>query len=185
MERVYQDMVVTYPQGHENRFSEAKAPGRIVRDFDIEDIPDTATIPWTSDDWNLTQSKVFFERFFNKIPCKELAERFGVKENTIVCMYANAVKRIEKILKMLDARKEGLKATKSSRFTEDEKWFLLTNIFGFNAVEVSRMFGQDNKAVAAKIKKIADKLEKELPSRRRSAYDGLTVEEIKERMTVS
>ncbi len=184
MERVYQDMIVTYPQGHETRFSEAKAPGRIVRDFDIEDIPDTATIPWTSDDFELTQSKVFFERFFNKISCRELAERYGVKENTIVCMYANAVKRIDKILKTLDARKEGVKALKPDRFTEDQKYFLLVSVFGFSGAEVARMFNKNRNRVNMAVKRMADRYQAlfEEPDVEKSVYSGLNVEQIKERM---
>jgi len=62
------------------------------------------------------------ERFFNKVPCKELAERFGVKENTIICIYKQAVEQLEKMIRAMDARREGLKATKSYHFTDDQKF---------------------------------------------------------------
>ena len=119
--------------------------------FSEEDV-----VPWTSGDLKKRQSTVFVERFFNKVPCRELAERFGVKENTIVSMYRTAVERLEKIIEALDSRKEGLKATKAGNFTEDEKIFLLVQVFGFNRVEVARMFKQDHKVVCKKLKRMTD-----------------------------
>ena len=50
-----------------------------------------------------------------------------------------------------------MKATKASKFTDEQKYFLLVAVFGFNAVEVSKMFGEDRKRVAHKVKRMADK----------------------------
>ena len=105
------------------------------------------------------QTTVFIERFFNKVPCRELAERFDVKENTIVTMYAHAVESLEKIIEALDARREGVKATKSGRFTDDQKYFLLVSIFGFSGAEVARMFKRDEGRVDQKVKRMADTYE--------------------------
>lgn len=185
MERIYQDMIVTYPQGHETRFSEAKITRRgVTTDFNIEQVPDNQVVPWSSEDMRLTQTAVFVERFFNKTPCRVLAERYGVKENTIVCMYANAVKRIDKILKTLDARKEGLKALKPDKFTEDQKYFLLVSVFGFSGSEVARMFNLPHQKVNKTVKRMADKYQAlfEGPAVKKSVYSGLNVEQIKERM---
>ncbi len=157
MERVYHDMIVTYPQGHETRFSEAKAPGRIVRDFDIEDIPDTATIQWSSGDCRLRKTAVFIERFFNKTPYKDLAETFGVPENTVITMYKQALEQVQRIIEALDSRREGLKATKGDKFTEDQKYFLLASVFGFNGREIAQMFNKDRTSINMKIKRMADK----------------------------
>jgi len=151
MEKHFEDHIEVYPQHvWEIQFSGMK--DHIVDDFSLDDV-----VPWSSEDRKLRKTTVFIERFFNKVPCKDLAERFGVKENTIVCMYAQAVESICKILNAMDARREGLKATKSSRFTDDQKMFLLVAVFGFNAVEVAAMFDKDRKIVSRKIKLMADK----------------------------
>ena len=114
-------------------------------------------VPWSSGDFRLTKTTVFVERFFNKIPCKELAERFDVKENTIISMYRQAIEQLERIIKALDARREGLKATKSGRFTDDQKFFLLTCVFGFSQTEIAKMFGRDRNMVNKKVKRLSDK----------------------------
>jgi len=142
--------IYCYPQNHEVHFSEITEENRAS--FSGEDV-----IPWSGGDFRLRKTTVFVERFFNKVPCKELAERFGVKENTIVCMYAQAVEQLWRMIEAMDARREGLKATKSYNFTDEQKFFLLVAIFGFNAVEVSKMFGQDRKMVSHKVKRMSDK----------------------------
>lgn len=177
MERVFGEQIVCYPVNEEVHFSEAK-------NFDIEDVADTATVPWSSGDFRLRKTTVFVERFFNKVPCKDLAERFGVKENTIVCMYAQAVEDVQRIIEALDARKEGLKATKPDRFTEDQKYFLLVSVFGFSGAEVARMFNKNRNRVNMAVKRMADRYQTlfEEPTVKKSVYSDLNVEQIKERM---
>jgi DNA-directed RNA polymerase specialized sigma24 family protein len=120
--------------------------------FSEEDV-----VPWSSEDLKLRKTTVFVERFFNKVPCKELAERFGVKENTIVCMYQQAMEQLERMIQAMDARREGLKACKKSKFTDEQKFFLLIQIFGFNGYEVSKIFGLDHRIVSMKVKRMTDK----------------------------
>ncbi len=174
MERVFGNNCLS--REREVHFSEAK-------NFDIEDVADTATVPWSSGDFRLRKTTVFVERFFNKVPCKDLAERFGVKENTIVCMYAQAVEDVQRIIEALDARKAGLKATKPDRFTEDQKYFLLVSVFGFSGTEVARMFNKNRNRVIWRSCD-ADRYQAlfEEPDVKTSVYDDLNVEQIKERM---
>ena len=162
MERHYSDKIICYPKNKELRFSELE-PQQIDK-FSTEDV-----FPWNRDDLRLRKTTVFVERFFNKVPCKELAERFGVKENTIVCIYKQAVEHIERIIKTLDSRREGLKATKKGKFKEDEKYFLLVSIFGFSQAEVARMFKKDQNVLGKKINRLTNKYE--------AAFSGLEVQE--------
>jgi DNA-directed RNA polymerase specialized sigma24 family protein len=97
------------------------------------------------------------ERFFNKTPCKDIAERFDVKENTIVRMYAMAVKQLEQIIERLDARKAGIKAMAPDKFKEDEKWFMLHAVFGFTQNEIAEMFGKNRNLVGKRVKRMSDK----------------------------
>jgi DNA-directed RNA polymerase specialized sigma24 family protein len=150
MEKHHKDKIVVYPKRGEVHYAE-------LSDQQQDQISDSNVVPWSSGDLKKRQSTVFVERFFNKVPCKELAERFGVKENTVVTMYRHAVAQLEKIVEALDARREGLKATKSGRFTDDQKMFLLVEVFGFNRVEVARMFKQEHKTICAKLKRMSDK----------------------------
>lgn len=150
MERHFGDHIVCYPMHGEVHFSELK--DHQLDQFSIDDV-----IPWSSEDRKLRKTTVFIERFFHNVPCRELAERFGVKENTIVCMFKQAVESVEKIIEALDSRREGLKATKSGRFTDDQKLFLLVGIFGFSQTEVARMFNRDRDMVNQKVKRMSDR----------------------------
>ena len=153
MERHFRDAIVCYPMHGEVHYSE-------LQDHQLEDFSNTDVIPWASGDARLRQTTVFIERFFNKVPCKELAERFGVKENTIVCMYARAVEQLQKIIAAIDAKREGMKATRGTdRFTDDQKFFLLVSVFGFSGAEVARIFKLDHRRVSMKVKRMADRYE--------------------------
>ena len=150
MERHYRSNIVCYPMKKEIHFSELKE--EVLDGFSEEDV-----VPWSSADIRLRMTTVFVERFFNKVSNKELAERFGVEENTIVSMYKQAVEQLEKMIRAMDARREGLKACKKSKFTDDQKFFLLIQVFGSNGREVGEMFGLDHKMVSMRVKRMTDK----------------------------
>jgi hypothetical protein len=160
MERQGETTITCYPQRNEIHFCELK-------DYEIDKI--SAGIPWTSADLRLRKTIIFVERFFKRVPCKELADRYGVNENTIASIYKQAAEHVERIITALDARREGLKATKSDKFNIDQKMFLLANIFGFNGAEVAKMFNMDHKVVCMRVKRLADKYQK--------GFDSLEVKE--------
>lgn len=149
MERHSITMIKVLPQNNEVHMS-AVRPAQLER-------AEATPFPWSGTDCRLTKTAVFVERFFHKTPCKELAERFGVEENTIVCMYAQAVEQLGRMVEALDARREGLKATRNGRFTEAQKFFLLVCVFGFNRVEVARMFKRHHDTVWKKVKRLEDR----------------------------
>src|SRR5690606_1365883 len=95
MEKKAYNRIVTYPKKNEVRFSE-------ISQEQIDNFTTSDVVPWASGDLRLRKTIVFVERFFNKTPCKVLADRFGVKENTIVCMYQQAVEQLEKIVEKMD-----------------------------------------------------------------------------------
>jgi DNA-directed RNA polymerase specialized sigma24 family protein len=150
MERHYKSSIVCYPLGKEVQFSG-------ITEEQLDQFSEEDVIPWSSEDLTLRKTAVFVERFFNKTSCKELADKFGVKENTIVCMYKQAVEQLEKMIEAMDARREGLKACKKGKFTDDQKFFLLIQIFGFNGYEVAKIFGLDHRVVSMKVKRMTDK----------------------------
>jgi transposase len=150
MERQYATMVKVYPQRGEVHLS-AVHPAR------LDKVPEA--FPWSGTDCRLTKTAVFVERFFHKTPYKELAERFGVTENTVVTMYRQAVEQVGKIIEALDARREGLKAVREPgrRLTEEERYFLLVKVFGFSMAEVARMFNLDRRRVGQRLKRMAER----------------------------
>lgn len=178
MERLYGNRIICYPRNGEIHFSELDIAGiEDMDDFSMHDV-----IPWTSEDRRLMKTKVFIERFFKKTPCAELAEKYGVKENTIVCMYRDAICTIGKIIDMMDARRNGIKAVKSRCFTEDQKMFLLVSVFGFSGEEVAGMFNLNRGTVNAKVKRMSDRYREAFAIPFRSVYDGLSREQIQERV---
>ena len=79
-----------------------------------------------------------------------------------------------------------MKATRGTdRFTDDQKFFLLVSVFGFSGAEVARMFKLDHRRVSMKVKRLADRYEAAFKEPvKKSIYDGLSVSEIKERMSL-
>lgn len=176
MERHYMDHIVCYPKNEEVHYSELSE--KALDGLDI-----APGIPWSSGESRLRKTTVFIERFFNKTPCKELAKRFGVRENTIVCMYRDAVAQILRIIKALDARREGMKQVQTDRFTDEEKMFLLVYVFGYTNTEVGLLFDLDHRKVSAKLKPMADRFSEIFASRKKkSIYDGLSKEQMKDRI---
>lgn len=149
-ERHSQDAIVVFPPKHETHFSG-------FADYQLDEISNEDAFPWSSGDYKLTQTNVFIEKFFNKTSTKELAERFGIKEQAVLGIYWDAQKKLEKLIKVLDIRACGLKALKPERFTPDQKMFLLVYVFRFNAAEVAEMFHHDASRVSGKLRRMADK----------------------------
>ncbi len=150
MERHSATMIKVYPQNGEVHLS-AVHPARLMK------LSEKDAFPWSGTDCRLTKTAVFVERFFHKTPYRDLAEQFGVEENTIVCMYGQAVEQIGRIIEALDARREGLKAVKASAFTEEQKYFLLVCVFGFSRAEVARMFKRGHDHVWRRVKTLEDR----------------------------
>ncbi|WP_161807186.1 hypothetical protein, partial [Desulfatitalea tepidiphila] len=160
MEKHYHDSITLYPRTQEVHFTElqdsaigndGRTRQKTVDDFSTDDIPEYRT-----EDLRLRKTAVFVDRFFNRLPIPLLAEKYGVEENSIVSMYSQAVEHVERIIEALDARREGIKATKPDKFNDDQKFFLLCNVFGFTQVEVARMFNRDRDVVNKKVKRMAD-----------------------------
>ena len=150
MEKQYHDFSICFPKNEEVHFSE-------ITEQQIDEFSENDVVPWASGNYRLRQTEVFVERFFNKTPCKEIAERFDVKENTVVCMYAMAVKQLKNIVEALDARRTGVKALAPDKFNEEQKWFLLNTVFGFTQNEIAEMFGKNRNVVGKRVKRMSDK----------------------------
>jgi hypothetical protein len=152
MEKHYEDHIVSYPQRREVRFSEIEdnrdPEGKPTT---VDDFSDEDAFQFSSADVRLRKTAVFIDRFFYQLSCADLADKYGVKPNSIVCLYRGAIADIEKIVSALDSRKEGLKAVKGSLFDDHQKWFLLNRIFGFSCVEVGKMFDVDQKVVQHRV----------------------------------
>lgn len=159
MERHYPDYIVCYPKREEVHFSDLvetkfKDSGKALKAPD--DFSNEEAFQFATDDLTLRKTQIFIERFFNRIPVAILAEHYGVTKNSIVTIYKQAIEHIEKLVDAMESRRAGLKAVKSGRFSDDQKWFLLVHIFGFSAAEVARMFNRDRNVLGQKIKRMAD-----------------------------
>ena len=148
MERRFGNRIVCYPKTQEVHFTE-------LQDYQLDNFSDADVMPWNSAETRLTKTAVFIERFFNKTPCKELAERFDVKENTIVCMFRDAVAQLHKMIETLDSQRGGLKNMKpKNAFSEDEKIFLLCSVFGFSQVQTAEIMNRDQTTIGLKVKRM-------------------------------
>jgi len=146
MERRFKDRIVFYAQGREINFGalDEFKPDHFTYD-DTQDL-------FRSGKARLKRTAVFIDRFFYKRSIQDLAEKYGVKKNTIACMYRDAVNQINKILDILDQRRKGLKAVSHrNRLSDDEKYFLLIHVFGFSCSEVAEMMEISPKALTQRM----------------------------------
>jgi len=180
-ERHYNDSIVVFPPFREVHFS-------AVNDYEVEDFSTDDTFPWSSESTKPDKATIFVERFFKKTPRSELAERFGTTEQHIDIMFTKSKYAIEKIVKILAARKEGIKAAKLDRFTEDQKYFLLVDVFGFTGKEVAEMFKKSRPTINKKVNRMREKYTELFHAQEteesKSADTGLSVSEMVERMTL-
>lgn len=150
MERNFDDHIVLYPLPNQTRFSE-------IADYKVNHFSTADAIPWSSGDTRLRKTAVFIERFFNKTPVHELAERFRVDDVTISSAYTTAISQLFKVVQALDAHKEGVKVSQLDRFTKEQKYFMLVFVFGFSINDVAKMFKYDRNLVGSKINRMAKK----------------------------
>lgn len=180
-ERYYPDSICVFPPFREVHFS-------AVNDYEVEDFSTDDTFPWSSESTKPDKATIFVERFFKKTPRKELAERFGTTEQYIDIIFTKSKYAIEKIVKILAARKEGIKAAKLDRFTEDQKYFLLVDVFGFTGKEVAEMFKKSRPTINKKVNRMREKYTELFSGQEikklKSADTGLSVSEMMDRMTL-
>lgn len=161
MEKTFDKIIVSFPARSQIRFTELEG-GRQGDDGNSQDLtPDdfdaAGPLPWSKSDFKLRKTTVFVERFFNRVPCKVLAENFDVEKNTVVSMYKQAVEQLEKTIDQMDARRGGIKSVmQMTKLSEYQKWFLLVHVFGFSCVEVANMFKKNCKVVHNHVKAMHD-----------------------------
>jgi hypothetical protein len=149
MEKHTTRRIMVFPKSREKHFTELSGP-------EADQMNDCDVFPWASAEHRLRKTVVFVERFFHKTSYRDLAERYHVRENTIVTIYRQAIEQLAKMIEQLDSRREGIKAVQTKNFTDDQKAFLLVEVFGFNRVEVARMFKRDHKALCSRLKRMTD-----------------------------
>jgi len=130
-----EDAVTILPEkGNIRNFTSKPAYGELEnREFGVS---------FNTDGLNLSLTTVFVEYFFKRRPLKDIAEDMGVGSKTVHSTFTKAVERINTIISVLDARQSALKYTyRLSQYSDDEKAFLLTHIFGFTPHEVADLLG--------------------------------------------
>lgn len=150
MEDKFDNHIVLYPQKKQIRFSE-------IEDYKVDNFSNSDVIPWSSSGTRLLKTSVFIERFFNKTPVHELAERFGVNGATINSIYSKTVNRLSKVIEALDARKAGVFVSRLERFTKEQKFFMLVFVFGFSNKDVAEMFNYHENTIEYKVARMARK----------------------------
>jgi predicted DNA-binding protein YlxM (UPF0122 family) len=123
-------------------------------------------MPYRTDFIKQVKTGIFIERFFNKLPVSEIAEKYEISEQAVRQNYHDAVETVCKIIDVMETRRSGINGLKHRvNFSDKEKFFLLTYVFGFTNQEVADMFGKHRANVSRETRAIADKY--------REAFDGI------------
>jgi len=183
MERYYNDSIVVFPPFREVHFS-------AVNDYDVEDFATTDAFPWSSENCELRKTAVFIDRFFNRMSYEEMSEKYCAPINTLRSAYFKCVSRLEETISVLDTRREGIKAVMKQKdvFSEDQKYFLLVDVFGFTGKEVAEMFKKSRPTINKKVNRMREKYTELFHAQEteesKSADTGLSVSEMMDRMTL-
>jgi len=182
-ERHYNDSIVVFPPFREVHFS-------AVNDYEIEDFSNEDAFPWSSENCELRKTAVFIDRFFNRMSYEEMSEKYCAPINTLRSAYFKCVSRLEETISVLDTRREGIKAVMKQKdvFSEDQKYFLLVDVFGFTGKEVAEMFKKSRPTINKKVNRMREKYTELFHAQEteesKSADTGLSVSEMMDRMTL-
>ena len=132
---------------------------------------------------------IFFMRFFLGKSYVEIGEKYGMDHRTAASYYSHGLTRLNEILKILDGRDKAIKLIKQgskNHLSKHEKAFLLNKVFGFGFREIADLLGYAGPdAIQHKVNEIYNGYRKkylDADPPEQSAYEGLSSEEIKQRM---
>lgn len=196
LERPTGDKEIThYGHYHEKRFSDYheatlnKMIETITKEHNEEESEPDAR---RADDLEFTPTQktadIFYMRFFKGKSYVEIGEKHGIDHRTAAGIYSQGMKRIIEILNALDGRDKAMKFCVGrcrNSLTNHEKAFLLNKVFGFAFTEIAPLLGYASPdAIQHKVNEMYHSYRKEyFPTVKKSVYDGLSVSEIKERIS--
>jgi len=103
----------------------------------------------------LKQTGIFIDRFFNRMPYAEIAEKYATSEHNAQCLYQNAVKRLDKTVKAMD-RIELAKANgkRLESLPTRERVRILYCGLEMSVTEIARFIGINHSAVIKHVRSI-------------------------------
>ncbi len=135
-EQYTQDIVTILPE--KGRFSNFTSVHEEI-DFDNREYK----IVFDSSELTVNTAKIFVEYFFKRRSLRDIADNYGLAESTIYNEFKRAIEQINKIIKIMQARKSSFKhAQRLSYYSDPEKAFLLSHCFGFSTEEVADILGR-------------------------------------------
>lgn len=157
-EKRTRDKIIMFPHNsREMNFASTPEVLRQEADFSGEEC-----LKINTDALETNMSNVFAERFFNKRSFNDIADQMNIRPGTAASYFYRACEKIEKLFSILDGREKGLKwlvnKNNLEKFTDDEKAFLLSHVFGFKSKEIADILGGPSQSRwKGKIKALADK----------------------------
>jgi hypothetical protein len=110
-------------------------------------------------DISLKQTGIFIDRFFHRMPYKELAEKYDTTVSGVAKLYVNAKDRIKKTVEAMDrvelAKSNG---TPLAKMPKSMRVFLLHTVFGLSNGEISRLLGMHHTLVHRFINTVKDRI---------------------------
>jgi len=108
---------------------------------------------------------IFYMRFILGKSYAEIGEKYGIDHRTASGLYSQSLKRINKILEILDGRDKAIQYAMSrgkNTLSKHEKAFLLNKVFGFAFGEIAEILGyHGTDAIQHKVNEMYRKYQKE------------------------
>jgi len=90
----------------------------------------------------------------------KLTSLTDLKNLASICSYLSISSNknlIDLSLETMDAKRVGRRALSDKHFTDDQKWFLMRDVFGFSSQDIAQMAGMSLSRVNVRIKRVRDK----------------------------
>ena len=129
---------------------------------------------------------IFYLRFFQGKSYDEISKKHGIDHRTAASIYSRGMKRVNAILEALDGRDKAMQFCVDrcrNSLTKHEKAFLLNKVFGFSFKEIAEILGYASPdAIQHKVNEMYQQYRKEYFPVKKSVYEGLTGEQISQRV---
>lgn len=123
--------------------------------------------PFRSFEPQFKQTGIFIDRFFHKFSYENLAVKYEITELEAIKVYHNAVKRVLKVLQIMDQGQEARKREqyvkqtekRSGKLPKGQRWYLLNKLFELRPSEIAEMEGlKGSSSVRQLIIRVSDQL---------------------------
>jgi DNA-directed RNA polymerase specialized sigma24 family protein len=148
--------IVNYPQYRMVRFSEYKTD-QLEKEAPVEFSTETDDAFLRSGTYELNQTNIFCDRFFNQMKFQDIADKYDITIGAALSTYCSARDMSLKVVRNMDAKKLGIRGARKPNLTDHQRWFIMCEGFGLTKSEIARLEDKPETTIGYHVRKMTDK----------------------------